>query len=94
MDIPSYVELDDQDIFFEELVQTLQQGLSNNGWTVPQLTNAQLTVDPAIAPDGTVTTLANLMPDGTLWYVTDHVPAVYVGKIAGNLVQFVTAAYP
>ena len=94
MDIPSYVELNDQDIFFEELVQTLQQGLSDNGWTTPQVTNAELTIDPVVAPDGTITTLAALMPDGTLWYVTDHVPPVPVMKINGALFMLATVAYP
>lgn len=84
----------DQDIYFEELTQVLADGVSDNGFVIPSVTNNQLTVDNVVAPDGTVTTLANLMPNGTIWFVTDHVPPVYVGKIAGALVQFTSAPYP
>jgi hypothetical protein len=33
-------------------------------------------------------------PDGSIWYCTDHVPPVFVGKANGALVQFTTAAFP
>lgn len=33
-------------------------------------------------------------PDGSIWYCTDHVPPVFVGKANGALVQFLTAAFP
>lgn len=85
MNIPTYLYSEDfiqSQSFFIEMFQTLLDGLSDNGWTVPQVTNAFLT---SIAP---------FMPDGTLWYCTDHIPPVYVGKISGALVQFTTAAYP
>lgn len=95
-DIPSYVKLENQDIYHEEMSQTLQQNISNNGFVIPKITNAQLTVDIVPDPFGfnPPNTLANLMPNGSIWFVTDHIPPVYVGKIAGALVQFVTAAYP
>jgi hypothetical protein len=32
--------------------------------------------------------------DGTMWYAIDHVPPVFVGKVNGALVQFLTAPYP
>jgi hypothetical protein len=32
--------------------------------------------------------------DGVIWYCTDHVPPVYVGKENGALVQFTTAPFP
>jgi hypothetical protein len=32
--------------------------------------------------------------DGTTWYAIDHVPPVFVGKVNGALVQFLTAPYP
>ncbi len=94
MDLPTYIQGQDQDNYIEEFNQTILQGLSNNGWTVPQVTNSQLTIDNVIAPDGTITTLDILMPDGTLWYVTDAVPPCYVGKISSALVKFTTTAYP
>lgn len=85
MDIPTYMKSPDyaqQEIFFEELCQTLLDGLSNNGWTVPQLTTAQ------------ISTISSVMPDGTIWYDTSHSPPCFVGKVNGVLVQFTTAAYP
>ncbi len=94
MDLPTYIKGQDQDNYVEEFNQTILQGLSNNGWTVPQVTNAQLTIDNVIAPDGTITTLDTLMPNGTLWYVTDAVPPVPVMKINGVLRKFTTTAYP
>lgn len=94
MDLPTFIKGQDQDNYVEEFNQTILQGLSNNGWTVPQVTNAQLTVDNVIAPDGTITTLDALMPNGTLWYVTDAVPPIPVMKINGALRKFTTTAYP
>jgi hypothetical protein len=95
-DIPSYIKLADQDIYHEELSQTLQQNFGNNGVVIPSLTNAQLTVDIVSDPFGNQApnTLANLMPNGSLWYVTDHAPPVLVAKINNVLVQLQTAAYP
>jgi len=46
-------------MYNDELNQALQNGLSDNGWTVPQLTTAQITA------------VSSLMPNGTLWYDTD-----------------------
>ncbi len=94
MDLPTYVKSESQENYHEELNQTLLQNVSNNGFVIPSLTNAQLTVAPFILPDGTVTTVALGMPNGTIWFITDHVPPVYVGKISGALRQFTTAAYP
>lgn len=94
MDLPTFIKDLDQDNYMEELNQTLIQNLSDNGWIVPQITNTALTIDTALQPDGTLSTLAAFMPDGTLWYVTDAVPPTYVGKISGSLVKFTTTAYP
>jgi hypothetical protein len=94
MNLPTYVKDKDQENYHEELNQTLLQGVSNNGYTIPQVTNAELTVNPFILPDGTVTTLALGMPDGTVWYVTDGAPADYVVKRGGVLRRLLTAAYP
>lgn len=46
-------------LYNDELNQALQNGLSDNGWTVPQLTTAQ------------ITQIATQMPNGTLWYDVD-----------------------
>ncbi len=93
---PPYVRGDAtlQEIYQQEINQALIQNLSDNGFIIPSLTNAQLTTTPVVAPDGTVTTLDVLMPDGTIWYVTDASPPCYVGKISGSLVKFTTTAYP
>ena len=93
---PPYVRGDAtlQEIYQQEINQALIQNLSDNGFIIPSLTNAQLTTTPVVAPDGTVTTLDALMPDGAIWYVTDASPPCYVGKISGSLVKFTTTAYP
>ena len=41
-----------------------------------------------------ITAMAPNARDGVIWYCTDHVPPVYVGKISGALVKFTTAAFP
>lgn len=94
MNLPTYIKNLDQENYHEELNQTLLQGVSDNGFTIPQITNAQLTVNPFILPDGTITTLALGMPDGTVWYVTDGAPADFVVKRSGVLRRVTTAAYP
>jgi hypothetical protein len=85
VDIPTYLYSEDfkqSQSFFIELCQTLLDGLSNNGFTVPQVTDAFLT---SIAP---------IMPDGTLWYVTDSAPPIPVMKVNGALMKFTMTAYP
>lgn len=69
MNIPTFVNVqytDDEgflttamQLYNDELNQAMQNGLSDNGWTVPQLTTAQITA------------VSSLMPNGTLWYDTD-----------------------
>lgn len=87
MDIPTYVHVspEGEEFYNEELNQTLQDGLSNNGWTVPQLTNAQII---AVAPQ---------MPVGTIWYNTDdNKLQVLVGYNAGppitGIIQTITSS--
>lgn len=94
MNIPTYIKDKDQENYQEELSQTLLGGVSDNGYVIPSVTNAQLTVAPFVLPSGTVTTLALGMPDGTVWYVTDGAPADFVVKRSGVLRRVVTAAYP
>lgn len=60
--------------------QALINGLSDSGWTVPQITAANLAV---IAPK---------MPSGTIWYDTDN--NVFVGNVNGTLMKFTMTAYP
>ena len=94
MDLPTYVKSPDQENYNEELNQTLIAGLSDKGWTNPQITTANLTVTPVLAPDGTITTIAAFMPDGTQWYVTDGAPAAMVIKVGGALRRVSTTAFP
>lgn len=82
MNIPTYIKNPNQENYNEELNESLRGGLSDNGWTVPQITAANLAL---VSP---------LMPDGTIWYVTDHIPPIWVGLQAGVVVQFTVAAYP
>jgi hypothetical protein len=56
-------------LYNDELNQALQNGLSDNGWTVPQLTTTQ------------ITNVASTMPNGTLWY--DTTTNQLKGKING-----------
>ena len=70
----------DMQIYHDLLSQSLQNGLSDNGWTFPPITAANLTI---VAP---------LMPDGTGWYESDA--KVIVFKLGGALRKVTTTAYP
>lgn len=104
MNLPPYVNMTEYDeiVYQQDMNQTLRDGLSNNGWTVPQVSDDELRVDLVQNPaNGELTTLAQLMPDGTIWCVVDKtnplvppIGLVYVGKLNGSLVQFTTTAYP
>lgn len=67
-------------LYQDELSQVLQNGLSDNGWTLPQITAANLV---SIEPD---------MPNGTIWYEADNHEVVI--KINGALRKVTTTAYP
>lgn len=65
MDIQSfnYVNIDELQRYFELLIKTLNNGLSDNGWTVPQQSTTN------------ITTLINrnarpILPRGTIWFDT------------------------
>lgn len=92
--LPPYTKLPDQAIYNEEFNQTLLDWFSPNGFTIPQLTDAQLRTNNFIAPDGSVTTVAAYMPNSFFVFVTDAVPPCYVGKISNALVKFTTTPYP
>lgn len=59
MDIPTYLIRQGQEQFIEALAQTLRQGVSDNGFIIPSLTTAQITL---VAPS---------MEIGTLWFNTN-----------------------
>lgn len=93
-DIPPYVKSPDQENYNEELNQTLFQNIGPNGYVIPTLTNAQLTVNPIPNGLGGLTTVAAAALDGTMWYISDGAPADLVVKRSGVLRRIVTAAYP
>lgn len=94
MNIPTYLRTtkDEEEYYQEELNQTLQENLSNNGYVLPTITDANLRIDEVFEPNGSITTLDNLMPDGTMWYISDA--QVVVVKVSGSLRQIDTSAYP
>ena len=67
-------------LYNDELNQALQDGLSNNGWTFPPITAADLA------------SIQSSMPDGTGWYESDNHEIVF--KINGALRKVTTTAYP
>lgn len=76
-------------MYNDELNNTLRNGLSDNGWTLPIVTQAELaTINGYTGVDA--------MPNGTIWYVHDSGSAVYelVVKINGALRKVTTTAYP
>jgi hypothetical protein len=56
MNIPGILPGQDENLYQSELNQNMQGALSNNGWTVPNQTTAN------------ITTIAPSMPNGTMWY--------------------------
>lgn len=70
----------DMQSYMDVMNQSLQNGLSDNGWTLPLVTAAQLA---EAAPK---------MRDGTMWYQTDAHEVVI--KINGALRKVTTTAYP
>ena len=76
-------------MYNDELNNILRNGLSDNGWTLPTVTETQLaTIDAFTGVDA--------MPDGTIWYIHDDDTLVYevVVKINGALRKITTTAYP
>ena len=76
-------------LYNDELNNTLRNGLSDNGWTLPTVTQAQLAQIFAFSG-------VDAMPNGTIWYVHDVDNSYYevVVKINGALRKITTAAYP
>jgi len=82
--IPTYVKNSDEENYNEELNQTLQYLIGQDGWKTPQITAANLAI---VSADP-------LTPDGTQWYVVDAIPPVPVMLVAGVVVRLTTAPYP
>ncbi len=76
-------------MYNDELNNILRNGLSDNGWTLPTVTQAELVDIMALPAD-------QQMPDGTVWYVHDDITVVYevVVLINGALRKITTTAYP
>lgn len=76
-------------MYNDELNNVLRNGLSDNGWTLPTVTQQQLTDIIALPLD-------QALPDGTIWYVHDNGTSVYevVVLINGALRKITTTAYP
>jgi hypothetical protein len=81
-------------MYNDELNRVLRNGLSDNGWTIPQVTAAQLTQINAF-------TDTQILPNGTIWYVSDAVPPTLVVKMddgtgmgVSALYKITTTAYP
>jgi hypothetical protein len=70
----------DMQVYMDLLNQALQNGLSDNGWTLPIVTAAQL-LDRSPS-----------MPNGTMWYESDAHEMVV--KINGALRKVTTTPYP
>lgn len=97
MDIPSFIPdvwvvangylTDSASMYHDELNRSMQESLSNDGWTLPQLTPSQIN---SVAPD---------MPNGTMWYAIEADPPEagsheVVVKKNGSLVKLTTASWP
>ncbi len=101
MEIPTFanVQYTKEDGFLTSAMQmyndglnnVLRNGLSDNGWTVPIITSANLAALEAQP-------VIDRMPNGTMWMVRDEAPLpVYnelVVKINGTLRKITTTAYP
>lgn len=98
MNIPTFNDLkfvkengyltDEMRNYNDELNTNLRGALSDNGWTLPQQTQAQIEAS-ATAPSTPTTQPA---PDGAMWYDTDN--DLFVIKINGALRKVTTTAYP
>jgi hypothetical protein len=66
MDFDTYLLGVDNQNYNEYLAQTLRDGLSDNGWTVPNLTTAEIgSIAAMLTPSG-----LPLLPIGTIWFNT------------------------
>lgn len=87
----------DQQMYNDELNNVLRNGLSDNGWTLPLVTKAQLAQIVAI-------TGPEALPDGTIWAVQDDIDTTYreivvllddgTGSGTNALYKLTKTAYP
>lgn len=68
MDFDNYLRGTNEELhnYNEFINQTLRQGLSNDGWTVPALSSAQISTVAALL----TSTGLPYLPAGALWYDT------------------------
>ncbi len=86
-------------LYNDELNNVLRNGLSDNGWTIPEVTQAELAAILALPAD-------QLPPRGTMWYVSEQPPSVLAPYnelvmlmddgtgLATTLYKFTKTAYP
>lgn len=67
-------------MYHDQLNQSLQNGLSDNGWTLPQQTQTN------------IITLSASMPNGSMWYDSDNHEIVVL--VNGALRKITTTSYP
>lgn len=79
MDIPSYLVYQGQEQFIELLTQTLQGGVSDNGFVIPAQAFANIAALANMYPP--------IVPPGTMWFDTDSMKLVVMTAPAvfGNL---------
>jgi hypothetical protein len=70
-------------LYNDELNTILRNGLSDNGWTIPEVTSAQLTSILALGTTsvGTLSQPQQVMPNGTIWYVSDKPPLTPLNEL-------------
>lgn len=72
-------------MYNDQLNQVLQNALSDNGWTVPNLTTLQISgpyPDQPTLPNG----VQEIMPLGTIWF-DSTIGKLYVKTAAGTVEQ-------
>lgn len=100
MNIPQYLYGENEDLqrYFALLVQQLQAGLSNNGWTIPQLNGTQVTLVTGAAfvpvlPPGTIWFNSSKPPNGKLQFITiQAIPASLPGGPVAATIETITSA--
>lgn len=62
---------DDYQVYLDGFFSTINAGLSDDGWTLPQ------------QPTATITSLSTIMPNGTMWYdsTTDEFKVLIGGVV-------------
>ena len=63
MDLPTYVKSDNQENFIQALTQTLREGVSDNGFQIPMLAEAEIIETANQYPP--------IFTAGALWFDTD-----------------------